>query len=124
MEKESAEKIARVLSEVPETLRALDAKRNAWKARAKTAEAELKKQAQDVRVRKLAAAMREKGFSADMSEEAQIEALNKQADAGRLETIEAAVSMRPNEVLFGEVDGSAPGSGGTDLERYITGEID
>jgi len=119
MEKISALKIAKVLSEVPGTLLALDQERNQWRDRALTAEGTLQKHAEDVRVKKIAAAMREKGLSS-ASDEDQIEALRKHAKLGRLDVIEEAVNMRPEQIVFGEVaDGVHGSSARSDFEQFI-----
>lgn len=123
MDKISEEKLAAVLVEVPATLRALGADRDLWRDKAKTAQANLDKIAQDSRIAKIAQEMETKGLDSSLSIEKKIEGLQKKAAQGRLDAIEEAVGMRPGDIPLGEIADEIPGQASSDLEQFILGDL-
>jgi|OpeIllAssembly_1097287.scaffolds.fasta_scaffold193761_2 predicted nucleic acid-binding Zn-ribbon protein len=120
MEKLSSEKIAAVLNEVPGTLRALCEERDQWQERAKTAETQLAKIAQDQRIAKLASEMERKGLDRGRSAEDRIAALQKKASEGKLDLIEEAVKMSSAQRSMGElVDAPSGGGAVSEFEAYL-----
>lgn len=123
MDKTSAEKIAAVLTEVPDTLRALDEDRNNWRERAKTAESRLAKHAQRERIVKIATAMEAKGLDAGRSMEERCDLLEKKAADGRLDAIEEAIEMSPAQRPLGDLVEGVPGNAADDLTRFLLGDL-
>jgi len=123
MEKLSAEKIAAVLTEVPETLRALDEDRNSWRERAEQAEGAVAKHAQQERIVKVAVAMEAKGLDAGRSMEERCSLLEKKAAEGRLEAIEEAIEMSPAQRPLGDLVEGVPGNAGDELTSFLLGDL-
>lgn len=123
MKKLSTEKVAAVLAEVPLTLRKLAREKDHWRLRALEAEQCLKKQANKVRIEKLAEEIERRGLDTSRSRSDRIALLEKKAMDGKLEVIEEAVSMSPVARPFGEFCDSLGGTGANVFEEFLLDEL-
>jgi len=122
MNKLSHEQVHQVLSEAPGVIRALVSENASL--RDKVASMERKDRAE-----KVAEAMHSKGLNLEVPIEELTQHLEKQAEQGKLDVIEQAVAMRPEDmgVKIGHAsfnpthDGQQ--AGGTDFERFIVGSV-
>lgn len=122
MKKLSHEQVHQVLSEAPGVIRAL-VNENAG-LRDKVASMERRDRAE-----KLAEAMHSKGLNLEVPIDELTQSLEKQADQGKLDVLEKAVELRPEDmgVKIGHAGFNPTTDGqqatGTDFERYIVGSV-
>jgi hypothetical protein len=118
-------KVAQLLADGSATLRKVASERDE-----KTAENEQLKEANVQLVRrmdaeKVAAEMHTKGIRLDVPFDALAEHLEKEAEAGKIETIKQALAMTGPDMMKGasiSEDGPA-GDGSSEFERFVNGEV-
>mgnify|MGYP000539538422 CR=1 FL=1 len=121
---ERNEKVAQVLRDSAQAIRSITAERD--DAIAKQAEAEAKNVAYERRVscEKLAAQMHQKGINTDQEFSDLADSLEKSAEAGKLPVIEEAVSLTATNMSLKTASiHDAPAASGSDLERYVLGNV-
>ncbi len=117
MEKLSNKKIATVLRDAENALRAITHERD--EALSKLAAHERRTTCE-----KLAYAMHNKGIHTDIDTDTLVNSLEKAAEQGRLPIIQEAVSMMGANMSFANLnnDTVVPG-GSSELERFIVGDV-
>jgi hypothetical protein len=120
MEKISNEKVAAVLRDTENALRAMAAERD-------DAVTKLAAVKQNHECQKLAAVMHQKGINTDTDFETLVESLEKSAEQGRLPIIQEAVGMMGGQMSFANLNNDAPvaqsGAGESNLTQYILGNV-
>jgi hypothetical protein len=119
-EKLSSAKVAEVLADAATALRKVAGDRDHWK-----------KVATDLQRRdkaeKLASHMHDKGIDLDTPVETLADRLEKAAEQGKLDSIEQAVELvgpdMGTKIAQLSNDESRIGLGGSDLERFVVGEV-
>lgn len=119
-EKLSSAKVAEVLADAAVTLRKVAAERDQYKKLAESL-------TQRDKVEKLAAQMHQKGIDLDTPVEALADRLEKAAEQGKLDTIEAAVDMvapdMGTKLATLTNDENRNPLGGSPLEQYLVGDV-
>lgn len=119
MKKISNEKIAAVLRDSENALRAMASERD--EALAKLSSVQKHNECE-----KLASAMHSKGINTDVDYNALVESLEKAAQQGRLPIIQEAVGMMSGNMSFANLNNDEPavsGAGGSQLESFILGDV-
>ena len=119
------EKIAKVLADASSTLVKVASERDSAVKENTQLKAKLAHITQRLEVEKLAAQMHDKGLHSDMDFEQLVSDLEKEASEGRLPVIQEAVKMSaPNMGRSFHINhDEARGTGGSDFERFIVGQV-
>lgn len=119
------EKIARVLADASSTLVKVAGERDAVLQENAQLRAKLAHVTTRLEAEKLAAEMHEKGLYADKDFGELVSDIEKEASAGRLPVIQEAVKMAaPNMSSSFQIShDESRGADGSDLERFIVGEV-
>jgi hypothetical protein len=118
MKKISNEKVAQVLHDASNALRAMAAERDA--ALLKLSSVQRRQEAE-----KLASTMHNKGLHLDVQFNDLSDSLEKAAEQGRLPIIQEAVGMMGNNMNFVQLNNDEMRTGGTasDFERFVMGDV-
>ena len=118
MQKLSQKKVAQVLRDAENAIRAVTAERD--EALAKMSAMELRSECE-----KTATVMHSKGIHTDVKFNDLVEGLEKSAAQGRLPIIQEALDMMGNQMSFGHInnDSHIASGGDNDLTRFIMGDV-